>query len=136
MNIIIFGAGAIGSLFGALLAKNNRVVLIGRSAHMNAIQRKGLTITGKTNCSVQVMAIESIKEVPFQIDLILLTIKSYDTQSACHQIQSYLNDETMVLSLQNGLDNIETIERNIEKKHILAGTTTQGAIFPKPGLLG
>lgn len=133
MNIIIFGAGAIGSLFGALLAKNNRVVLIGRSAHMNAIQRKGLTITGKTNCSVQVMAIESIKEVPFQIDLILLTIKSYDTQSACHQIQSYLNDETMVLSLQNGLNNIETIERYIQRKHIIAGTTTQGAIFSKPG---
>jgi 2-dehydropantoate 2-reductase len=133
MNIVIFGAGAIGSLFGALLTKNNRVVLIGRSAHIKTIQRKGLTITGKTNCSVRLIAVESIKEIPFAIDLILLTVKSYDTQTACHQIQSYLNDETMVLSLQNGLDNIETIERYIQRKHILAGTTTQGAFFPKPG---
>jgi 2-dehydropantoate 2-reductase len=133
MNIVIFGAGAIGSLFGALLANNNRVVLVGRSAHINTIQRKGLTITGKTNCSVQLMAVESIKDVPFAIDLILLTVKSYDTQSACREIRSYLNDKTMVMSLQNGLDNVETIERYIHREHILAGTTTQGVFFPKPG---
>lgn len=134
MNIVIFGAGAIGSLFGALLAQKNTVVLVGRQPHIISVQKKGLTITGKTTRTVTMAAIESIKDLPVQADLILLTVKSYDTETASSQLSScIISDEAMVLSLQNGLDNIEKIERFIEKKHILAGITTHGAIFSKPG---
>lgn len=133
MNIIVFGAGAIGSLFGALLAKKNAVVLVGRPPHITTIQKKGLIIMGKTNSNVKTTALESIKDISFQADLILLTVKSYDTETAASQLSQYISDETMVLSLQNGLDNIEKIERFIDKKHILAGVTTQGALFLKPG---
>ncbi len=133
MNIVIFGAGAIGSLFGALLAQKNTVVLVGRQPHIISVQKKGLTITGKTTRTVTMAAIESIKDLPVQADLILLTVKSYDTETACSQLSACISDEAVVLSLQNGLDNIEKIERFIEKKHILAGITTHGAIFSMPG---
>jgi 2-dehydropantoate 2-reductase len=135
MNIVVFGSGAIGSLFGALLAKQNKVVLVGRAPHIKYIQQKGLTINGKTHLTVNVPAVESTKEVPLSADLILLTMKSYDTETASKQVRPLLHDQTMVVSLQNGLDNIEKIEQNIEKKHILAGVTTHGALFLSPGTI-
>lgn len=135
MNIVVFGSGAIGSLFGALLAKRNKVVLVGRAPHIKYIQQKGLTINGKTHLTVNVPAVESTKEVPLSADLILLTMKSYDTETASNQVRPLLHDQTMVVSLQNGLDNIEKIEQNIEKKHILAGVTTHGALFSAPGTI-
>lgn len=133
MNIVVIGAGAIGSLFGAFLAQKNTVILVGRQPHIDTIQKKGLIITGKTKRIVRTQATESIKDIPLQVDLFLLTVKSYNTEAAASQLCHFISDETIVLSLQNGLDNIEKIERFIDKKHILAGVTTQGAVFSKPG---
>lgn len=133
MNIVVFGAGAIGSLFGALLSKKNKVVLVGRAPHVTCIQKNGLTIKGKTHRSVKVAAVESATDVRFIADLIILTVKSYDTETASKAIRPCMSDSTMVLSIQNGLGNIEKIGNSIHKCHILAGVTTQGAIFSKPG---
>ena len=76
MNIVVVGAGAIGSLFGGLLSKKNTVVLVGRTPHVNAIQQNGLHITGKTHLQVKLSAVDSIHEVTIAPDLILLTVKS------------------------------------------------------------
>jgi 2-dehydropantoate 2-reductase len=133
MNIVIVGAGAIGSLYGGLLAKKNKVVLVGRAPHITTIQKKGLTIKGKTRLSIKVPSVESTKNISCIPDLILLTVKSYDTEAASKQILPIMADQTMVISLQNGLDNIEKIEQIIEKNHILAGVSTDGAILSKPG---
>ena len=133
MNIVIVGAGAIGSLYGALLAKKNTVVLVGRAPHITTIQQKGLTIKGKTRVHVTIPAVTSIGSVTITPDLILLTVKSFDTESASEQVRSIIHDNTMLVSLQNGLDNLEKIERFVDKNHILAGVTMQGAILSKPG---
>ena len=133
MNVVVFGAGAIGSLFGALLAKQNNVILIGRSAHMTQIKQDGLLIEGKTQLTLSIPALESTHDISFSPDLILLTVKSYDTENACYQIQPLLHDQTIVLSLQNGLDNVEKITHHLGKQHILAGVTTHGVFFTKPG---
>jgi 2-dehydropantoate 2-reductase len=135
MNIVIVGAGAIGSLFGALLAKKNTVVLVGRAAHITAIQHHDLNITGKTHLHVKLSAVESIKDVSISADLIILTMKSYDTEMAIKQIVPLIQDETAVMSLQNGLGNIEKMERRFGRDKILVGTTTHGAIFSNPGVI-
>ena len=82
MNIVIVGAGAIGSLYGALLAKTNTVMLVGRAPHITTIQHHGLTIKGKTELHTEIPAVETIGDVTLVPDLILLTVKSYDTQTA------------------------------------------------------
>lgn len=133
MNIVIVGAGAIGSLYGALLAKKNTVMLVGRAPHITTIQQKGLTIKGKTRLRVTVSAVDSIRGVTISPDLILLTVKSYDTEVASKQVRSIICDNTMLLSLQNGLDNLEKIERFVDKSHLLAGVSMYGAILSKPG---
>lgn len=133
MNIVVVGAGAIGSLYGALLAQKNTVVLVGRSPHITTIQHDGLTIKGRTRAHVRLLAVESMASVTLVPDLVILTVKSYDTEAASKQIRSILHDTTMLLSLQNGIDNIEKIERYIDPSHLLAGVSMHGAILSKPG---
>ena len=135
MNIVVLGAGAIGSLFGALLSKKNNVILIGRTSHVNAIRKNGLSIDGKTQLNVNVSAVDSVDTVPFSVDLLIVTVKSYDTKSAIDQAKQIIHDKTVVLSLQNGLDNIKAIEHVVERRQIIAGVTTHGAFFSKPGCI-
>ena len=135
MNIVVLGAGAIGSLFGALLSKKNNVILIGRTSHVNAIRKNGLSIGGKTQLNVKISAKDSINSIPFSVDLLIVTVKSYDTKSAVDQAKQIIRDRTVVLSLQNGLDNIKAIEHVVERRQIIAGVTTHGAFFSKPGCI-
>jgi len=135
MKIVVFGAGAIGSLFGALLAEHHSVIIVGRPSHISCIKKKGLTIKGKTHLTINVDAVESAQQITTPVDLILLTVKSYDTIQAVTQVRPLLQKSTMIVSLQNGLDNIEKIAQQIEKTHILAGVTTHGALFSGPGVI-
>ena len=94
MNIAVFGAGAIGSLFGALLSKTHNVVLIGRSSHVDAIRKKGLKIIGKTQLNVKIYAEKSAYKINFSPDLLILTVKSYDTGLAIKQSRKIVDEET------------------------------------------
>jgi len=135
MNIVILGAGAIGSLFGALLSKKNNVILIGRNSHIQAIGKKGLDIEDKTQMNVKILSEKSVDKVTFLPDLLILTVKSYDTYSAISQAKQLIGDNTVVLSLQNGLDNIDKIEKIVDRRQLIAGVTTHGAFFSEPGVV-
>jgi len=135
LNIIVFGAGAIGSLFGGLLSKNNEVALIGRKKHINAINTKGLKVQGKTNLKTNVTAFENINKVSFIPDIVIISVKSFDTEKAAKQVSKVLGKNTIVISLQNGLDNIEKIEKYIDKSKIFVCITTHGAIYSEPGVI-
>lgn len=132
MNIVIFGAGAIGSLFGGILAKNNNVILIGRKNHVEQIKKKGLIIKGKTNQNVKISAFENVEDILFSPDLIIISVKSYDTENAVKKIKKIIDKNTYILSIQNGLDNIEKIEKIVDKKKLFVCITTHGSIFYKP----
>ncbi|MCJ7571635.1 MAG: 2-dehydropantoate 2-reductase [Candidatus Thermoplasmatota archaeon] len=135
MNIVIFGAGAIGSLFGGILAKNANVVLIGRKNHVEQIKKKGLRIKGKTNAVVDISAFECVEDVLFSPDLVIISVKSYDTENAVNEIKKILGKNTYVMSLQNGLDNIEKIKKVVDKKRLFVCITTHGSVFSKPGVI-
>lgn len=135
MKILIMGAGAIGSLFGALLSKNHFVTLIGRKDHVDEINKNGLKITGKTCINSKIPAFSSINKIDFNPDLILLTVKSYDTKNAVNEISKISKENTLFLTLQNGLDNLEKIRLKIRMKQIIIGTTNNGSIFDRPGVI-
>ena len=135
MNIIVFGAGAIGSFIGGMLSKQNNVILIGREKHVNAINRNGLKIKGKTNLTIKIQAETNIKNIHVEPDLLILTVKSYDTEKAIKQAKSIIKKNTIVLSIQNGMDNIDKIIKNIYSENIIAGVTTHGCIFLQPGII-
>ncbi len=135
MNIVILGAGAIGSLFGALLSKHHNVLLLGKKPHVSAIQSTGLHIQGETVFHEKISATDTVKDVSFDVDLLLLTVKSYDTIKAIKQAKPIISKNTIVLTFQNGLDNIEKLQSVISKNQILAGITTHGAVFKSPGVV-
>jgi 2-dehydropantoate 2-reductase len=135
MNIVVFGAGAIGSLFGGLLSKENNVVLIGRKTHVEAIQKNGLKIIGKTNATIKVPAEYNIRKIPFSPDLILLTVKSFDSEAAIKESRPLITAHTLVLSFQNGLGNIDLLKNYVKHTNILAGVTTHGARLVEPGII-
>lgn len=156
MKILVFGAGAIGSAFGGFLSKQNDVTLLGRKEHLEAIRRKGLKVTGiwgrhTFRFKELVTCIHDLdRSRPF--DLILCTVKSYSTAKAAGLIKQILdiqgtgldkqsrpvshfrtNSKTMVVSLQNGLGNIEALCDVLPKKQILAGRVIFGVELKKPG---
>jgi len=137
MKIIIFGAGAIGSLFGAYLSKTEDVTLVARKPHVDAIKSKGLVvIEGSKKIIFNPKAVCSVEEIDFIPDLVMLTVKSYDTLNAIREIKKKIDDGTIVLSLQNGLDNIEKIKTELGKdENIIAGVTMHGVTFLQPGLI-
>jgi len=66
-------------------------------------------------------------------DLVLLTVKAYDTEVATRAIRKSIGSNGLVLSLQNGLGNIETLRRYLPAQELLAGTTTEAALQTGPG---
>lgn len=141
-SFLIFGAGALGSLFGAKLAMaGNPVTLLGRPAHIQAIRERGLLVTGSTEGQVELEVISSLKELPpsYQVDYILIMVKAYDTPEAARVLSGWLEakvrlpagpaGKTIIVSLQNGLDNLTVLASQLGLRPLLGGLTSHGATF-------
>lgn len=133
MKILIFGAGAIGSLFGARLSRYNNVTLLSRKKHAESINKNGLKISGKTEGVYHLKAIYNLRDFGDDPDLIILTVKAYDTENAVKEIVEKFGKHINLLSLQNGLDNLDKIKKYVDPEEILMGVTTEASIFVKPG---
>ena len=132
MRILIFGAGGVGSVLGAFLARmGHDVSLVGRAAHMDAIRKNGLAVSGIWG-SFRTKAFELYRgaaevpkdEAPFE--LIFLTVKSFDTASAVEEAARFMNENSVLVSFQNGLGNSETILEKITPQQYLAGRVIFG----------
>lgn len=132
-KIFVLGAGAIGSLYGALLSQRNDVTLIGRKAHVDAINKNGLTLSDNVNSTFFAKAETAIKEIPSDT-LILLTTKAYDAAGAVTGIKPLLRKDTVILVLQNGLGIKDIVEKVVEgKAEVVRGLVTLAAEFFEPG---
>ncbi|HTL71425.1 MAG TPA: 2-dehydropantoate 2-reductase, partial [Candidatus Eisenbacteria bacterium] len=132
MKVLVFGAGGIGSVFGGFLARTgHEVTLLGRPWHLDAVRKNGLTITGIWGdyrikaFDLETSAAELARRDP-SFDLILLTVKSFDTARAVEELAPLMKEETMLVSLQNGLGNVETILKKVPADRFLAGRVIFG----------
>jgi len=132
MKITVFGAGAIGSTMGAMLSVNHHVVLVGREPHMRAIRENGLRITGQVNMISWPDAVTEIEGMEPQ-DIILITVKAYDTPEALESITPIVNEKTIVVSLQNGLSSADLILSRYAGG--VLGITSWGAFLESPGVV-
>ncbi|NOR29200.1 MAG: 2-dehydropantoate 2-reductase [Lutibacter sp.] len=123
MNIVIYGSGGVGGYFGARLAQaGNNVTFIARGKHLVAIQQKGLQLKSiKGNYLVYPANATSIISEIKDIDLILICVKTWQLADVSEIIKPVLNDNTMVISLLNGIANEEVLCSILPKKHVLAG---------------
>jgi 2-dehydropantoate 2-reductase len=135
MQIIVLGAGAIGSLFGAKLAPANDVILIGRPDHVAAINSRGLRLEGLEAGVVRLRAAAAVTQIDANT-LILLTTKVTGTSAALEPIAPLVRDDTTILCLQNGLASEETVRAALGGRGVvLRGITQFGAIFETPGAI-
>lgn len=113
-RIAVMGAGAVGSFYGAMLARAGRsVTLIGREAHVQAIRRDGLQLqmAGRTE-AVRLDASSDVATVA-AADLVLCCVKSTDTRAVALQMAPHLRRDAVVMSLQNGVDNADTLAHHL-----------------------
>jgi 2-dehydropantoate 2-reductase len=137
MKILVMGAGAVGSVFGGLLAESGQAVsLIGRESYMQAVRDNGLRISGiwGEHLIRNIRTYTSAKEIDkADFDVILLTTKSFDTEAAVKEVLPLVGPKTLIVSLQNGIGNIETITSLAGKEHTLGGRVIFGIEFVAPG---
>ncbi len=136
-NFLVFGAGAIGSVVGGFLAQSSqKVTLFGRKPHMDAIKKEGLHISGiwgdhriqNLSCYSDLKGLTNR-----QFDIIFFSVRAYDTTSALRQIAPLVGDNTLVISLQNGLGNIEKIADTVGPDKTVGGRVIFGAKKVEPG---
>lgn len=132
-RIAVMGAGAVGSYFGGMLARAGMAVtLIGRRAHVEAIARDGLFIDSIHLQERVSVAASTQPDAARTAELVLFCVKARDTESAARALASYLGPGAIVLSLQNGVDNVARIKAasGIEA---LPGVVYVAASMPAPG---
>jgi 2-dehydropantoate 2-reductase len=135
MEIIILGAGAIGSLYGAKLAAGNDVTLIARAKHAAAIGANGLRIEGLESQVVKLRAVTALETIGPNA-LVLVTTKVPDTAAALAAIADLVRGDTTIVSLQNGLESEEIARRVLGNRGVVLRAVTQfGAIFKSPGVI-
>jgi 2-dehydropantoate 2-reductase len=130
------GAGAVGGYFGArLAAAGHDVSFIARGEHLRAMQKSGLRIKSILgDLEIHSTFVSSSDQIA-PVDLILLAVKSQDTEVAAKSLTSFMGPRTTVLSLQNGVDNAEKIARLWGSGRTLAAVAYIVARVSAPGTI-
>lgn len=137
MRILVIGAGAIGCVFGGFMARaGHRVSLIGRASHMEAIRSRGLLIQGiwGEHLVNNLDTFVSPTELPSEPwDLIIIATKSYDVREAAVQTLPLLSQGTIVMTVQNGLGNIESSSEVVGRNRAVGARVIFGVEIVAPG---
>lgn len=125
LNIAVFGAGSIGCHLGGMLAGSAQVTLIGRQAAMAAVEADGLTLTRfrgpATHVAAKDLILSTSADGVATADVVLVTVKSGDTEAATRQLAPHLRPGTPVVGFQNGLRNAAVLRGVLTGNPVLAG---------------
>ncbi len=135
MKISILGAGAMGCLFGARLSGNNEIDLINGSPDSVAeINAKGVTVTDKNGNILHADIKSRITGSDAEpCDLLIVFVKNYATDAALAANRNLIGEDTVLLSLQNGMGHEKVAEKYLPKERILIGITNDNSISESPG---
>jgi len=137
MRVAVMGAGGVGSYLGSRLATAGADVhLIARGAHLDAMREHGLTIVTPEGdrSTVEVQATADPAEVG-PVDVVLFLVKSYDTEAAAQRLPPLIGDDTVVISLQNGIDNEPRIAAVVGDEHVAGGAAYILSAIEAPGVV-
>ena len=134
MRFAIVGSGAVGGYFGARLAQSGQdVTFIARGAHLEAIRAGGLQVKSVRLGDFSVTAAaESDTARVGPVDVVIVAVKAYDNDTAYPSIPPLLGPDTVVLTLQNGVDNVEQLAGIVGKERVLGGTTYVATAIEAP----
>ncbi len=137
VRVAVIGAGAVGGYFGARLATaGNEVAFIARGKHLEAMQKDGLKVKSlHGDFQVRSLFTSEPKEIG-PVDFVLFCVKSYSTEEAAKEMAPLVGKETIILSLQNGIDNADRIAAAWGKNRTLGGVVYIAAKLLAPGVIG
>ena len=135
-KITVLGAGAIGSYYGSALSRKADVLLVGRQAHVDAINAHGLEVSGAVEGTFYMETSTELDDIP-RGALIVLTTKAYDIKRAIGGINGLLKPGVEILVLQNGLGNEQLVRSLVGRDvEVVRGLASTGVEFLEPGKIG
>jgi 2-dehydropantoate 2-reductase len=137
MRVLVVGAGGVGGFFGARLARAGvAVTFLARGAHLEAMRRAGLRVRSAADGEwvVKVDAVADAAGRP-PAEVVLFCVKSFDTDTAAAAIRPAIGPDTAVVSLQNGVDNEDTLARVLGPGHAVGGVAYVFAGIESPGVI-
>lgn len=137
MRVAVMGTGGTGGFYGGLLARaGDDVTFIARGRHLDAIRERGLTVTSRLagDFTIRAKATADPSEIG-PVDLVLFCVKTYDTEPAAALIQPLVGPDTIILSVQNGIDNDERIARVVGRGTAISTAAQVNAHVKEPGVI-
>jgi 2-dehydropantoate 2-reductase len=137
MKIAVVGAGGVGGYFGARLASAGAdVAFVARGAHLEAMRTKGLKVLsplGDIHLE-RVNATEDPESIG-PVDVVLFAVKLYDTETASARLGPLIGPDTVVVTLQNGVDSVDMLAAAVGRTHVAGGAAHVFAVIAEPGVI-
>ena len=137
MKIAVVGTGGLGGYFGGLLARaGHEVTFVARGAHLAALRDNGLRVESQLDgtFTVKGRALEDTSEAGSQ-ELVLYAVKMYQNPQAIEAVRPMIGDATVVLTLQNGIDNGGQLAAALGASHVMIGSAYMEGRIAKPGVV-
>jgi len=135
-KVAVYGAGAVGAYLGSRLAKAGAGVhLIARGKHLDVLRRSGLTVLSPRGPETLHIAATDDPAGIGIVDVVLLGVKSYDTEAAAARLKPLIGMRTAVVTLQNGVDNEEKVARIVGADHVVPMAVYILASIDEPGVI-
>lgn len=137
MKIAVVGAGGVGGYFGGRLAEAGADVhFVARGAHLQAIRSNGLRIVSpKGDAHIRRVQASDDPAAIGPADVVLFTVKLYDTDAASRLLPPLVGPQTIVLPFQNGVDGVDIVTRAAGREHTGGGTCYVSAAIAEPGVI-
>jgi 2-dehydropantoate 2-reductase len=135
MKIAIFGSGGVGGYFGGkLAASGENVTFLARGAHLNALQHDGLHIDSPLG-SLHLPKVQATDrpQAIGPVDVVLFTVKLYDVDASAATLAPLIGPDTVVITLQNGVDAMDMVAKHVGDAHVAGGAAYIVAVIDQPG---
>ena len=137
MKIAIFGSGGVGGYFGGrLAAAGEDVTFIARGTHLAALQQGGLHIDSP-NGALHLSTVQATDDPVMvgPVDVVLFTVKLYDVDAAAAALKPMIGPNTVVITLQNGVDAVDMVAKHVGAEHVAGGVAYIVIVIDQPGHL-
>jgi 2-dehydropantoate 2-reductase len=137
VKIAIFGSGGVGGYFGGrLAAAGEEVTFLARGAHLNALQQDGLHIASP-NGDLHLPRVQATDrpQAIGPVDVVLFTVKLYDVDAAAATLGPLIGPDTVVITLQNGVEAVDMVAKHVGASHVAGGAAYIVVVIDKPGHL-
>lgn len=135
MRIAIFGTGGVGGYFGGrLAAAGEDVTFIARGAHLAAMRERGLSVVSpKGDLHLPSVKATDDPATIGPVDVVIFTVKLYDVEASAAQLKPLIGPDTIVITLQNGVEAVDMVARHVGAEHVAGGAAYVVAVIERPG---